>query len=277
MSARAVRAAGVDRRTTGGVIASLACATVLLTGCQAAPVPTLPAVASPVASPAIGVTATPAATTPSARVSASPRVSPSATPTASASPRPSKDTRKNAELAKPYRVNGVIVVSKQHAINSQYTPAKPTGPYSLEPEVAKALARMTAAARADGVRIVVRSGYRSYATQAAIFKRQLATYPSEAMARRYNAQAGQSEHQTGLAVDLWDGVTWGLAMARTKTGVWLWRHAPEYGFILRYPQGKEKITGYAYEPWHFRFLGLAHSKNFAANSKVSLEEYLGLA
>ena len=97
------------------------------------------------------------------------------------------------------------------------------------------------------------------------------------MARRYNAEAGKSEHQTGLAVDLWDGVTWGLAMARTKAGVWLWRHAPEYGFILRYPQGKVKITGYAYEPWHFRYLGLAHSQDFTANSKVSLEEYLGLA
>ncbi|MGB7961856.1 MAG: D-alanyl-D-alanine carboxypeptidase family protein [Propionicimonas sp.] len=275
MSSREVEAAGIARRTGAGVMAWLTCATVLLTGCQASPSPAPPAVATPTASPALGVTATPSATTPSA--TRSPNSTPSATPTASASPRPSKDTRKNAELAKPYRVNGIIVVSKQHAINSRFSPAKPTGPYSLEPEVAKALARMTAAARADGVRLVVRSGYRSYATQAAIFKRQLATYPSAAMARRYNAVAGQSEHQTGLAVDLWDGVTWGLAMARTKAGVWLWRHAPDYGFILRYPPGKEKITGYAYEPWHFRYLGPTHSQSFTANSKVSLEEYLGLA
>ena len=68
-----------------------------------------------------------------------------------------------------------------------------------------------------------------------------------------------------------------IGMARTKAGVWLWRHAPEYGFILRYPQGKEKITGYAFEPWHFRYLGKAHSSHFKANSTLSLEEYLGLA
>ncbi len=275
MAAREDGSAAIARRTSAGAIAWLTCTTVLLAGCQATPAPMASSVTTPTATPAIGVTATPSPIRPSA--TPSPSLTPSVTPTASASPRPPKDTRTNADLAKPYRVNGIIVVSKKHAINAQYTPAKPTGPYSLELEVAKALTTMTAAARADGVRIVVRSGYRSYATQAAIFKRQLATYPSEAMARRYNAVAGQSEHQTGLAVDLWDGVTWGLAMARTKAGVWLWKHAPEYGFILRYPLGKEKITGYAYEPWHFRYLGLAHSRNFTANSKVSLEEYLGLA
>ena len=226
---------------------------VLLSGCQAAPSPSTVPDEQASLTPSATPTASPATPPPSP----SPSATPSATPSASATP--PKDTRKNAALATPYRVNGVIVVSKKHAVNARYTPAKPTGPYSLEPEVAKALARLTAAARADGVRLVVRSGYRSYATQAAIFKRQVASYPSEAMARRYNAEAGRSEHQTGLAVDLWDGVTWGLGMARTKAGVWLWRHAPEYGFILRYPQGKEKITGYAYEPWHFRYLCLLYT------------------
>ncbi len=244
---------------------------VLLSGCQAAPSPSTVPDEQASLTPSATPTASPATPPPSP----SPSATPSASPSASAAP--PKDTRKNAALATPYRVNGVIVVSKKHAVNARYTPAKPTGPYSLEPEVAKALARLTAAARADGVRLVVRSGYRSYATQAAIFKRQVASYPSEAMARRYNAEAGRSEHQTGLAVDLWDGVTWGLGMARTKAGVWLWRHAPEYGFILRYPQGKEKITGYAFEPWHFRYLGKAHSSHFKANSTLSLEEYLGLA
>ena len=178
----------------------------------------------------------------------------SATPTPTAttatpSPSPSKpapDKRKGSQLDTPYTVNGVIVVSKKHRITAAYTPKHPAGPHRLTRETAAALKKMTAAAKKAGVRIVVRSGYRSYSAQAAIFKRQLATYPSEELARRYNAMPGRSEHQTGLALDLWDGVTWGLGVRNTATGKWLWKHAREYGFILRYPPGKEKITGYAY-------------------------------
>lgn len=136
---------------------------------------------------------------------------------------------------------------------------------------------MTAAAKADGVKVKVNSAYRSYAEQDKLLKKKIVEYGDEKLARRYNAEPGKSEHQTGLAVDLWDGVTWGLAVRRTKTGKWLWKHAREYGFILRYPPDKEKITGYAYEPWHFRYIGVKHSKKFKANSKLTLEEYLGLA
>ena len=144
-------------------------------------------------------------------------------------------------------------------------------------EAAAALADLIAAAKADRVKVLVRSGYRSYADQTALLKRKIKEYGDEKLARRYNAEPGKSEHQTGLAVDLWDGVTWGLGVRKTKAGKWLWKHAREYGFILRYPPDKEKITGYAYEPWHFRYIGVEDSMKFKANSKMSLEEYLGLA
>ncbi|MFZ0530248.1 MAG: M15 family metallopeptidase [Propionicimonas sp.] len=168
-------------------------------------------------------------------------------------------------------------MSKAHRVSARYTPANPTGPYGVTSLTASALKKMTAAARAAGVRVVVRSGYRSYATQSGIYQRALRNYPSVASAKRYNAPPGASEHQTGLAVDLWDGVTWSLPMANTATGKWLHKHAHDYGFILRYPKGKERITGYAYEPWHFRYVGVQDARKFGKTNTVTLEEYLGLA
>lgn len=173
-------------------------------------------------------------------------------------------------------VDGIPVISKKHPINSHYRRSSVTSPHGLTRETQRALKRMTAAARAKGVRIVVSSAYRSYAEQRALLARKIREYGSEAKARRYVAAPGRSEHQTGLAVDLWDGVTWGLAVRNTRTGRWLWRHAWRYGFVLRYTNGKEKVTGYAFEPWHYRYIG-ARAKDFGPNTNLTLEEYLGLA
>lgn len=249
---------------------ALALAAVLvLTGCttgQVAPV-------VPVSAPA---TPTPAVATPSTTPSPSPSTTPAPTPTPTPKPTPTappKDTRKGSQLNKPYTVNGIAVVSKKHRITAAYAPKKPTGAYQLESTAAAALAKMTAAARADGVRIRVRSGYRNWATQNAIYQRAKRNYPQSLS---FYAPAGASEHQTGLAVDLWDGVTWSLPMARTATGKWLFKHAHAYGFVLRYPDGKAKVTGYHYEPWHYRYIGKADAMKFKGNS-LTLEEYLDLA
>lgn len=239
-----------------------------LTGCTASPVAspvpvsvpatTTPAVHAPSATP----TPSPAATTPS------PKPTPKPTPTA-----PAKDTRKGSQLNTPYRVLGIPVVSKKHRITAAYAPKNPAGAYHLESTTAAALAKMTAAARADGVRIRVHSGYRNWAAQFASYQHALRNYPQSLS---FYAPAGASEHQTGLAVDLWDGVTWYLPMANTATGKWLFKHAHEFGFVLRYPNGKTKITGYHYEPWHYRYIGKADAMKFTSNS-LTLEEYLGLA
>lgn len=239
-----------------------------LTGCTASPVP------SPVPG-GFPATTTPSVHTPSATPTPSPTATkPSPTPTKKPTPTaPPKDTRKGSQLNTPYLVKGIPVVSKKHRITAAYAPKKPSGAFHLEATTAAALAKMTAAARADGVRIRVRSGYRNWATQNAIYQRARRNYPQSLS---FYAPAGASEHQTGLSVDLWDGVTWSLPMARTATGKWLFTHAHSYGFVLRYPNGKSKITGYHYEPWHYRYIGRADAMKFTGNS-LTLEEYLGLA
>lgn len=233
-----------------------------LTGCALTP-PTVdgnrPAAVTP--SPS-----TPATPSPSASAPSSPTATPDATPT--------PDTRTGKQLNKPYEVRGIPVISKKHRISASYGPADPTGPNHLDAETAAALATMTAAAKADGVTVKVKSGYRSYAVQKASYDRALRTQPQNI---NFYAPPGASEHQTGLAVDLWDGRVWYRAMENTATGKWLHKHAHEYGFILRFPDGKEAITGVPYEPWHFRYIGVTDALKFGKGNRLTLEEYLGLA
>lgn len=256
-------------------LAVLAIAALVLGGCsQPAATPTSPVVGSAVSTPSPSASSTPTPT-------ASPTtVEPSAPPTAAAKPTVAaapKDTRAGSALSKPFTVNGIPVISKKHPINASFRRTSVTSPNGLTKDTQRALTAMTAAARSNGVTIRVRSGYRSYGLQAQILASKIREYGSETMARRYNAAPGRSEHQTGLAVDLWDGVTWGVGVRNTRTGRWLWANAWRYGFILRYPNGKEKITGYAFEPWHYRWIGTTDAKNFGRNTDQSLEEYLGLA
>lgn len=119
------------------------------------------------------------------------------------------------------------------------------------------LGKLVAAARAAGVTLRVGSGYRSYTTQASLFASYVRRH-GEAAASRFSSRPGHSEHQSGLAVDFAgaDQTCWvDDCFERTAAGKWLAAHAHEYGFILRYPKGKESITGYQYEPWHFRYVG----------------------
>lgn len=92
---------------------------------------------------------------------------------------------------------------------------------------------------------------------------------------RYSAVPGHSEHQTGLAIDV-SGSDGKCAasdcFAGTPEADWIAQHAPEYGFIIRYPEGKEAITGYKYEPWHIRYVGVDIAKDIAAQN-LTLEEY----
>ena len=182
-----------------------------------------------------------------------------------------------SERSEAFTIDGIPLVSKRHPINARYQRSSVTSPHGLTRQTQAALSKLIAAARTKGVRLLVRSGYRSYALQAQILASKIREYGSEALARRYNAAPGRSEHQTGLAIDLWDGVTWGVGIRNTRVGKWLWANAWRYGFILRYPNGKEKITGYAFEPWHYRWVGTAASRDFGPNTSKTLEEYLRLA
>lgn len=166
-------------------------------------------------------------------------------------------------------VDGVLVVNKTYSLPADYYPG------DLTPECDAAYMKMKAAAAAEGLHLYISSGFRSYDTQDVIYNRYVAN-DGRANADRYSARPGHSEHQTGLAIDL-NGVS--DSFGNTAEGKWVAAHAHEYGFILRYPKGKEAQTGYMYEPWHIRYIGTANSVAVATaiyESELCLEEYYGI-
>lgn len=263
-------------------LVGLVAAAVAVTGCSA-PVPTTPADA-----PAVPVPATPIARAAQDRpaVTASPSASPtpSPTPEPARSAEPSTHPTDSPKAGKatgpvtdtPFEVDGIPVVSKDHRLSATYVPPWAGQPNGLHPDATAGFKRLQAAAKADGLTLTIRSGYRSHATQAASFAKARKQY-NEKTARLYFAEAGASEHQLGLALDAWDGKNRGTAFARTRHAAWLAEHAHEFGFIVRYPQDKTHITGYAWESWHLRWVGTDVSQHFTPGSGLTLEEYLGLA
>lgn len=123
----------------------------------------------------------------------------------------------------------------------------------LERRAAEALAEMAEAAAVAGITLDVSSAYRSYDYQKGLFDRHVAQLGMEE-ASRVSARPGHSQHQLGTAVDF-GSIT--LAFGDTPAGKWLAREAWRFGFSLSYPEGAEEITGYSYEPWHFRYIGTA--------------------
>ena len=162
-------------------------------------------------------------------------------------------------------VDGVLVVNKTYSLPASY------GPGGLTPECDAAYDRMKAAAASEGLSLYISSGFRSYDTQDVIYNRYVAN-DGKANADRYSARPGHSEHQTGLAIDL-NGVS--DSFGNTAEGKWVAAHAHEYGFILRYPKGKEAQTGYMYEPWHIRYVGVK-AATAIFESGLCLEEYYGI-
>jgi len=143
--------------------------------------------------------------------------------------------------------------------------------------VARAAERMHRAAAADGVSLRILSGYRSYALQVRLFNAYVARDGLQA-AETYSARPGHSEHQTGLAIDFGgdQGCALDTCFASTSAGRWLKKHGPEYGFILRYPRGKTAVTGYIWEPYHYRYVGTKTALAMKRKGVVTLEEYRGL-
>lgn len=140
------------------------------------------------------------------------------------------------------------------------------------------LEAMFAAAKNDGVDMVFGSGYRSYALQKQFYDSYVAK-DGAAEADRYSARAGHSEHQTGLSVDFTraDGKCHlEECFADTEQGKWLAANAHKYGFILRYTKTKESVTGYQYEPWHFRYIGKELAAEMRKQNIITLEEFFSL-
>lgn len=171
-----------------------------------------------------------------------------------------------------------VVVNKKHTLPESYIPPlQSIAGGSLRPEAAEALNRMLGAAEAENITMKTISSYRSYATQVTTYNRWVAI-DGKAQADRSSARAGHSEHQTGLAIDL--GVPDGtcdlaICFGDTLQGKWLEAYAHTYGFIVRYQSDTEAITGYQYEPWHMRYVGV-DTANAIKNSGLTLDQYFNV-
>lgn len=143
----------------------------------------------------------------------------------------------------------------------------------MRPDAAAALEKMFAAALEDGQKLYARSGYRSYSTQKAIYGRKERNDAGISSV----AKPGYSEHQTGLAMDFEGASTLGTGLTRaigdSPEGIWVAEHCYEYGFIIRYPEEKEYITRYIYEPWHVRYVGVEAAMEIK-ELDVTFEEYI---
>ena len=117
------------------------------------------------------------------------------------------------------------------------------------------------------------SGFRSYEYQSELYNGYVASSGQEA-ADTFSARPGHSEHQTGLALDI-NVASTRAHFENTPAFAWLKEHCAEYGFILRYDKGKEDVTGYRFEPWHYRYVG-AEAAAAIMEQGVSYEEYLAL-
>ncbi len=146
---------------------------------------------------------------------------------------------------------------------------------NLESTASEALNRMFNAAMEDGISLIGVSGYRSYDMQRRLYDTRMMR-EGEAQTRSYTAEAGASEHQTGLAIDILSDEYSVLdeGFENTRAFKWLNENCYKYGFILRYLKGKEDITGYNYEPWHFRYIGNEEAAMEIMNRGLTFEEYI---
>lgn len=179
----------------------------------------------------------------------------------------------------------LVLVDKQRKLPSNYVPedlVKPdvlfnagdkTAHPTLRKEAADSLENLFKQAKKDDITLYLVSGYRSYQSQEQLFNSYVKKQGKQS-AEQYSALPGTSEHQTGLAADV---TSKSLLMELNETfgdtpeGKWLKDHAHEFGFIISYPEDKTSITGYAYEPWHIRYVGNPQA-TYIYNHQLTLEE-----
>lgn len=178
-----------------------------------------------------------------------------------------------------------ILVNKEMWLSKDYVPENlvqpkvnflsDTNPEAmlLRKDTAKYLERLFKRAKKEKYNLYAVSGYRSYKRQSEIFK---SNFKKDGVkANKYSARPGQSEHQTGLAIDITcESIDFLLSeeFENTKEYEWLLDNVHKYGFIIRYPKGKEDVTGYNFEPWHLRYVGDEIAKKIYLGN-LTLEEY----
>ncbi len=184
-----------------------------------------------------------------------------------------------------------MLVNKTHVLPADYVPSDmvylgnymdAVGGVMMRQDAAWAMGRMAQAAANDGAAFFGLSGYRSYETQTWLMENEISTFRGQGydlakakeLAATQVAPPGASEHQTGMAldVDTYEGYTLDENFGLTAAGKWLAANSWKYGYILRYAKDKINITGYIYEPWHFRYVGVPHAEYMYKNN-LCLEEY----
>ncbi len=212
-----------------------------------------------------------------------PTEEPTPTPVVESTPEPTPVT---SNVIENY-TDILAVANKKHALPYDYEPSDlrvvntlNTAGWLMRDEAATAMETMFAAASQEGVTLVTCSGYRSARYQDQLYSGYVSRY-GVARADAISSRPGYSDHQTGLAADIGDhdqATVFNQSMENTVEGQWLYAHAHEYGFILRYPKGKESITGYSFEPWHYRYVGVASATAmYNISPDETLEEYLGVS
>lgn len=181
----------------------------------------------------------------------------------------------------------ILLVNKAHPLGGNYIPQNLVVPKvkfistgdpnvrEMNSTAATALENMFAGAKQDGFTLLAVSGYRSYKYQTQVYNAKVIK-DGKASASEYVAIPGESEHQTGLAMDLLSTEYTELddGFAKTKSYEWLEANCAKYGFIIRYLKGKENITKYNFEPWHMRYVGVNAAETIMEKG-ITLEEYLG--
>lgn len=259
------------------------------------PSPTLTATPRPTLTPTTAPTQTPM-----------PTFTPAIPPTPTETPRPPTST---PVVYKGPDAASLALVTKTQSLPSGYAPddlvslnelGLPTygnDREELRLQVAMDLAEMFAIAQREGSQLIVRSAYRSYAVQERTFQifvdeelrqaesagQPISREEAEARANRYSARPGYSQHQLGTTVDVTSADVAGelvIDFGQTPAGTWLRDNSYRFGFVFSYPQGKEALTGYIYEPWHLRWIGRGHAEMLHAldylnpDNSMTLDVYL---
>lgn len=187
-------------------------------------------------------------------------------------------------IVNPY--DQLALVNKEHALPAEYTPEDLVIPdvrfpftedlpkKQMREVAAGALEELFQAADDAGLELYAQSGFRGYDTQVSLFANYVSANGEEA-ANKFSARPGESEHQSGLAMDITSvDVNYLLDtdFGETDEGKWVKEHAAEFGFIIRYPEGKEEITQYQFEPWHLRYVGKKTAMEIT-DQGITLEEY----
>ena len=162
------------------------------------------------------------------------------------------------------KIRGIVIVNKKIALPKEYNPG-------LSKKVIKSFSKMQNKAKKEDVNLCIISGFRSYEYQEKLYNEYVKQFGKK-KTNTFSAMPGHSEHQTGLAIDICEDSD---KFIGTKEDLWLRKNAYKYGYIIRYPKKKEKITGYKYEPWHLRYVGKIHARRIFKKN-ITLEEYLKL-